>query len=143
MAGTTPILVHNCGLKEYADSLRPNYNKQTGPFYAAKYTSASGRTYFGYSGHDMTPEPDGVVDSLIRGITPEDGRYHAGCAETMCLIQAEAAEGPAGVRGGSMEVMKVRGLNSPPGGAHGTPATPCDLVCQPRLTQQGIAFEGS
>ncbi|OKK11113.1 hypothetical protein AMK16_32900 [Streptomyces sp. CB00455] len=133
LAGATPVLVHNCNLGDYADSLRAGFNKTDGPFFAAKYTSPSGRTYFGHSGHGLTPAPGGEVDSLVRQFTPEGGRYHAGCAETMCLIQAEAAEGAAGIRGGSFEVVKVRGLNSPPGGAHGTPASPCALVCQPRL----------
>lgn len=142
LAGTTPVLVHNCGLSAYADSLRAGFNSTDGPFFAAKYTSASGRTYFGHSGHNLTPTPGGAVDSLVRRFTPPGGRYHAGCAETMCLIQAEAAEGAAGVRGGSFEVVSVRGLNSPPGGKHGKPATPCPLVCQPRLRQQGISFEG-
>ncbi|GHE69239.1 hypothetical protein GCM10017771_92980 [Streptomyces capitiformicae] len=142
VAGATPVLVHNCNLGDYADSLRAGFNKTDGPFFAAKYTSPSGRTYFGHSGHDLTPAPGGEVDSLVRQFTPEGGRYHAGCAETMCLIQAEAAEGAAGIRGGSFEVVKVRGLNSPPGGAHGTPASPCALVCQPRLQHQGISFEG-
>ncbi len=142
LAGATAVLVHNCNLGEYADSLRAGFNKTDGPFFAAKYTSPSGRTYFGHSGHDLTPAPGGEVDSLVRQFTPEGGRYHAGCAETMCLIQAEAAEGAAGIRGGSFEVVKVRGLNSPPGGAHGTPASPCALVCQPRLQHQEISFEG-
>ncbi|MFF8940614.1 RHS repeat-associated core domain-containing protein [Streptomyces paradoxus] len=142
LAGETPVLVHNCNtsLTEYADSLRPGFNKVDGPFFAAKYTSPSGRTYFGHSGHGLTPTPGGEVDSLVRRFTPEGGRYHAGCAETMCLIQAEAAEGAAGVRGGAFEVVKVRGLNSPPGGAHGTPARPCPTVCQPRLDHQGISY---
>ncbi|MFE4513475.1 polymorphic toxin-type HINT domain-containing protein [Kitasatospora sp. NPDC056783] len=144
LAGATPVLVHNCdSLAEYADSLRPDFNKVDGPFFAAKYTSPSGQTYFGHSGHDLTPTPGGEVDSLVRQFTPEGGRYHAGCAETMCLIKAEAAEGAAGVRGGSFEVVKVRGLNSPPGGAHGTPASPCPTVCQPRLRNQGISFDGN
>ncbi|MFP8883822.1 RHS repeat-associated core domain-containing protein [Streptomyces mangrovi] len=142
LAGATPVLVHNCNasLAEYADSLRPGFNKVDGPFFAAKYTSPSGRTYFGHSGHGLTPTPGGEVDSLVRRFTPEGGRYHAGCAETMCLIQAEAAEGAAGVRGGAFEVVKVRGLNSPPGGAHGTPASPCPTVCRPRLDHQGISY---
>ncbi|WP_330246268.1 polymorphic toxin-type HINT domain-containing protein [Streptomyces sp. NBC_00562] len=140
LAGATPVLVHNCNLAGYADSLRSGFNKVDGPFFAAKYTSPSGRTYFGHSGHDLTPAPGGEVDSLVRRFTPDGGRYHAGCAETMCLIQAEAAEGAAGIRGGSFEVVKVRGLNSPPGGAHGTPASPCTTVCQPRLDHQGISY---
>jgi hypothetical protein len=140
LAGKTPVLVHNCDLASYADSLRPGFNKVDGSFFAAKYTSASGRTYFGHSGHNLTPAPGGAVDSLVRRFTPEGGRYHAGCAETMCLIQAEAAEGAAGIRGGSFEVVKVRGLNSPPGGAHGSPASPCPTVCQPRLDNQGISY---
>jgi hypothetical protein len=140
LAGATSVLVHNCSVQEYADGLRAGFNKVDGPFFAAKYTSPSGRTYFGHSGHGLTPTPGGEVDSLVRQFTPEGGRYHAGCAETMCLIQAEAAEGAAGIRGGSFEVVKVRGLNSPPGGAHGAPASPCPTVCQPRLQHQGISY---
>lgn len=52
----------------------------------------------------------------------------------------QAAEGAAGIRGGSFEVVKVRGLNSPPGDAHGNPASPCSTVCQPRLDNQGISY---
>ncbi|MDF5751879.1 polymorphic toxin-type HINT domain-containing protein [Spongiactinospora sp. TRM90649] len=141
LTGATPVLVHNCdNLQEYADSLREQFNKEDGPFFAAKYTSPSGQTYYGHSGHDMTPTPGGAVDDLVRRFTPSDGRYHAGCAETMCLIKAEKVEGAAGVRGDVFEVVKVRGLNSPPGGAHGTSATPCELVCQPRLRHQGIRW---
>jgi hypothetical protein len=140
LAGATPLLVHNCDLAGYADSLRPGFNKVDGPFFAAQYTSPSGQTYRGHSGHGMTPTPGGEVDSLVRQFTPAGGRYHAGCAETMCLIKAEIAEGAAGIRGGLFEVVKVRGLNSPPGGAHGTPAIPCPTVCQPRLRHQGISF---
>ena len=142
VAGQTPVLTHNCDLTDYADSLRPKFHKDTGPFFAAKYTSPSGQTYLGHSGHDLTPIPGGEVDSLVREFAPEDGRYHPGCAETMCLIKAEEAEGAAGTRGGVFEVVKVRGLNSPPGGARGTPASPCPLVCQPRLDRQGISYRG-
>ncbi|MBR7829703.1 hypothetical protein KDK95_25580 [Actinospica sp. MGRD01-02] len=161
LAGSTPVLVHNCGtsvdvqtpsgvvqtdvstsgdLQAYADFLRPNYTKSEGPVFAAKYTSPSGRSYFGYSGHDLVPEEGGAVDSLAQEFTPPDGRYHVGCAETMCLILAENAEGAAGIEGGSFEVVKVRGLNSGPGSVHGDPAGPCPLVCQPRLNNQGITY---
>lgn len=161
LAGDTPILVHNCttsvnaqtasgtvqtdvsasdDLQAYADFLRPNYTKAEGPVFAAKYTSSSGRSYFGYSGHDLVPDAGGAVDSLAQEFTPPDGRYHVGCAETMCLILAESTEGAVGIAGGSFDVVKVRGLNSGPGSAHGDPASPCALVCQPRLDNQGISY---
>ena len=132
-------------LQAYADFLRPNYKKGAGPVYAAKFTSPSGRSYFGYSGHDLVPDEGGAVAALVEDFPAynEDGsaRYHVGCAETMCMILAERAEGLAGIDGGSMEVVKVRGLNSTgPDSAHGSSAEPCDTVCQPRLDNQGISY---
>ncbi|GIE29391.1 type IV secretion protein Rhs [Actinoplanes italicus] len=121
-------------LAEYADSLRPTYNSNTGPFWAAKYTSPSGKVYYGKSGHDMKPQPGGVVESLVSRFSPA-GRVHTGCAETMCLIKAEAREGAAGVRGGHFEVVRVRA-----GDSHGRPGVPCPTVCQPRLNAQEITY---
>ncbi|MFI9455912.1 polymorphic toxin-type HINT domain-containing protein [Amycolatopsis sp. NPDC052450] len=43
LAGQTPVLTHNCDLTAYADSLRPKFHKDTGPFFVAIYTSPLGR----------------------------------------------------------------------------------------------------
>jgi hypothetical protein len=64
---------------------------------------------------------------------------HIGCAETMCLILAENAEGDAAF-GGQMDVVKVRGPNAT-GDAHGTTGYPCETACVPRLQALGIDFD--
>lgn len=136
-AGKTSTLVHNCGpspdLVGYADFLRP-HSKKRGVVYAAKYTSPSGRSYFGYNGHGLEAKPGGLLDRMIR---QKGKRGHDQCAETMCMILAEQAEGDSALLNGTMEVVRVRGLNSG-GTAHGTPATPCAHTCQPRLDWVGI-----
>ena len=124
-------------LQAYADFLRPMANKD-GPHYASQYTSPSGRTYFGYNGHGLTPTPGGALEAA----TPAG--VHSGCAEKMALILAEEAEGPAGLlpngenHGHIDGTVRVRGLNSPPGGQHGNPATPCPVNCKPVLNALGI-----
>uniref|UniRef100_UPI002739A76B polymorphic toxin-type HINT domain-containing protein n=1 Tax=Symbioplanes lichenis TaxID=1629072 RepID=UPI002739A76B len=136
VAGGTRILVHNCAsadLLGYAETLRPNAGKK-GIMFAAKYTSPSGRSYFGYNGHDVMPKPGGVMETAVEQLGKPGHQY---CAETMCLMLAEKAEGDAAF-GGVMEVIKVRGLQSPPGGAHGTPASPCSESCRPRLADLEI-----
>ncbi len=136
-AGETSTLVHNCGpsadLVGYADFLRP-HSKKRGVIYAAKYTSPSGKSYFGYNGHGLKAKAGGLLDRMIR---QKGKRGHDQCAETMCMILAEQAEGDSALINGTMEVVKVRGLNSG-GTAHGTPATPCAHTCQPRLDWVGI-----
>jgi RHS repeat-associated protein len=121
-------------LRAYADFLRPMANAD-GPHYASQYTSPSGRTYFGYNGHQLSPKAGGALDLA----TPAN--LTTGCSEKMALILAEEAEGPAGVIGGHIDgTIRVRGLNSPPGGAHGKPATPCPVNCQPVLTTLGVTW---
>jgi len=137
VAGNTPVLVHNCGedaLQNYADSLRPGAAKK-GPHVAAEYTSPSGNTYYGHNGHGLSPQPGGALERALK-----DSGHHGGCAEVMCLIQAEAAEGAAGIVGGSMRAVRVRGLNSQ-GSAHGTPISPCPNACQPLLNILRIRAE--
>ncbi|MEU4101986.1 RHS repeat-associated core domain-containing protein [Streptomyces tanashiensis] len=139
LAGSTPLLVHNCNppadLLGYADFLQVNgATGKAGPHFAAKYTSPSGRSYFGYNGHDLQAKPGGLLDRAIRQVGK---RGHSGCAETMCLILAERAEGQSALINGSMEVVRVRGLASG-GTSHGSPATPCKIACQPRLDWLGI-----
>ncbi|MEO3974993.1 RHS repeat-associated core domain-containing protein [Streptomyces sp. CAU 1734] len=134
LAGATPVLVHNnnCDpLQNYADSLRPGATKK-GPHVAAEYTSPSGLIYFGRNGHGLSPKAGGDLERALR----ESG-HHGGCAEVMCLIQAEAAEGADSIRGGSMRAVRVRGLRSE-GNAHGTPISPCPNACTPLLGILGI-----
>jgi hypothetical protein len=122
-------------LRGYADFVRPYGGKQ-GIIYAAKYTSPSGRSYFGYNGHDLIPTPGGVVDNMVNTL----GKLgHIGCAETMCLILAENAEGAAAF-GGRIDVMRVRGPNAT-GSAHGTTGYACETACVPRLRALGIDFD--
>ncbi|WP_225804757.1 polymorphic toxin-type HINT domain-containing protein [Streptomyces sp. NK15101] len=140
LAASTPLLVHNCGtppadLLGYADFLQANgATGKAGPHFAAKYTSPSGRSYFGYNGHDLKAVPGGLLDRAIRQLGK---RGHSGCAETMCLILAERAEGQSALINGSFSVVRVRGLASG-GTSHGSPATPCKIACQPRLDWLGI-----
>jgi RHS repeat-associated protein len=122
-------------LGSYADSLRPIASKH-GPHFAAQYDSPSGRPpYQGYNMEEgFTPKPGGELESALRAVG-----HHGHCAEVMCLIKAEFAEGPSGIRGGTMSVVRVRGLRSG-GTAHGTTATPCPDYCMPLLNVLGIRY---
>lgn len=133
LTGTTPVLVHNCNdpLQDYADSLRPGATKK-GPHVAAEYTSPSGQTYYGRNGHGMSPQAGGDLERAI-----QESGHHGGCAEIMCLIQAESAEGSDAIRGGSMRAVRVRDLQSQ-GNAHGTPIDPYLNACTPLLRILGI-----
>ncbi|MGW1228320.1 polymorphic toxin-type HINT domain-containing protein [Streptomyces sp. NPDC002530] len=133
LAEATPVLVHNCDdpLQTYADSLRAKATNK-GPHVAAEYTSPSGQTYYGHNGHGMSPEAGGDLEQAIQA-----AGHHGGCAEVMCLIQAEAAEGSGGIRGGSMRAVRVRSLRST-GNAHGTPISPCPNACTPLLRNLNI-----
>lgn len=142
-SGAATALVHNCGtgkgasadLLGYADFLRPHGGKK-GVKFVAKYTSPSGRSYFGYNKHGLKAEPGGRLD---RAFAMLGKRGHDNCAEAMCLILAEKAEGPGGLLGGKMEAVRVRGLKSG-GDAHGSEATPCRESCMPRLDSMAIDY---
>ena len=58
------------------------------------------------------------------------------------MVKAYHAEGGNlnAIRGGSMETVHVKSVNSPPGGKHGHPADPCDDYCQPLLRALGITW---
>ncbi|MFJ4463608.1 polymorphic toxin-type HINT domain-containing protein, partial [Streptomyces sp. NPDC088928] len=140
--GRASALVHNCGpsgdLLGYAEFLRPHGGKGGGVVYAAKYTSPSGRSYFGYNASGLHPKVGGLLDRAVRTVGK---RGHIGCAETMCLVLAERAEGESALLNGVMEAVRVRGLKSG-GTAHGTSAHPCVGTCQPRLDWLGIDHIG-
>ncbi|MEV7229527.1 RHS repeat-associated core domain-containing protein [Polymorphospora sp. NPDC051019] len=113
-------------LQNYANSLRPGATKR-GPHVAAEYTSPSGNTYYGHNGHGMSPQAGGALEKALK-----NSKHHGQCAEVMCLIQAEAAEGVAGIVGGSFRAVRVRGLASG-GNAHGTSIAPCHPRCSTLL----------
>ncbi|WP_449480079.1 SpvB/TcaC N-terminal domain-containing protein [Streptomyces avidinii] len=118
-AGLLDLLVHNdsCELGDYADSVR----NDPGNRFASEYTSPSGEKYLGQNksgGHQTDGE---LADALKRN------DHHGGCAEVHCLAQAQAAEGPDAIRGGTMTTVVTKNNNQPtskPEG-HGEPATPC------------------
>ncbi|GIH11636.1 hypothetical protein Rhe02_97030 [Rhizocola hellebori] len=119
------------GLRGYADSLQNGYTSKGGPHVAAKFTSATGKSHFGHSGHGMAPREGGLLEIMLRS-----SGHHGGCAEVACLIAAETV-GDDIVRG-SMTAMRVRGVNSG-GSAHGTPMTPCPS-CLSLLDLLGIGY---
>jgi hypothetical protein len=77
LAGDTPVLVHNCDLANYADSVR----NKPGIKFASEYTSPSGAKRYGHNGHGQQAEGP-LADALERA-----GR-HGGCAEVHSLSQA-------------------------------------------------------
>jgi RHS repeat-associated protein len=116
LAGTTPVLVHNCNLGDYADSVR----NEPGVKFASEYTSPSGAKYYGRNRHGQQAEGP-LADALERA------GHHGGCAEVHCLIQAQAEEGPEATRGGTMRTVRTRNNSMPTSNTdgHGEPAHPC------------------
>lgn len=116
LAGETPVLVHNCDLSDYADSVR----NEPGVKFASEYTSPSGAKYYGRNRHGEQAEGP-LADALERA------DHHGGCAEVHCLIQAQAEEGPDAAKGGTMRTVKTRNNSMPTSNAagHGEPAHPC------------------
>ncbi|MEU5633882.1 RHS repeat-associated core domain-containing protein [Streptomyces rishiriensis] len=116
LAGATPVLVHNCNLGGYADSVR----NEPGVKFASEYTSPSGAKYYGRNKHGQQAEGP-LADALERT------GHHGGCAEVHCLIQAQAAEGPEAIRGGTMQTVRTRNNSMPTSNTdgHGEPAHPC------------------
>ena len=133
-------------LQAYADFLRPMTNKK-GPHFAVQYTSKSGRTYFGYNAHGLSPTPGGALDNATQVVNQRNALagvdpVHSGCAEKMALILAEDAEGPAGAIGGHIDgIVQVRGLQSPEPSPHGNSVPhPCVVNCQPVLNVLGVTW---
>ncbi|MGW2643020.1 RHS repeat-associated core domain-containing protein [Streptomyces sp. NPDC001348] len=116
LAGATPLLVHNCNLGDYADSVR----NEPGVKFASEYTSPSGAKYYGRNKHGQQAEGS-LADALERA------GHHGGCAEVHCLIQAQAAEGSEAIRGGTMQTVRTRNNSMPTSNTdgHGEPAHPC------------------
>ncbi|GAA2707818.1 LamG-like jellyroll fold domain-containing protein [Micromonospora olivasterospora] len=128
VAGNTPVLVHNCNLANYADSVR----NKPGAKFASEYTSPSGAKYYGHNRHGQQAEGP-LADALERA------GHHGGCAEVHCLIQAQAAEGPDAIRGGTMRTVQTRNNSMPTSNTtgHGEPAYPCGR-CSRLLEDLGI-----
>ncbi|MFD5622407.1 hypothetical protein [Streptomyces yangpuensis] len=127
-----PVLVHNCNtgdpLAEYANQVR----NKTAVKFVSEYTSPSGQKYYGHNKHDQQ------ATGPLRAAVDEVG-HHGGCAEVHCLIQAQAAEGPAAIRGGAMRTLQSRNNSMPTSNTtdHGKPGTPCRL-CKGLLLELGI-----
>lgn len=109
-------LVHNCDLAGYAESVR----NEPGVKFASEYTSPSGAKYYGRNRHGEAA--DGELAAAL-----ERTGHHGGCAEVHCLIQAQRAEGPEAIRGGTMRTVRTRNNSMPTSNAagHGEPAHPC------------------
>lgn len=132
MAADTPVLVHNCGLDDFANSQR----EVPGTKFASEYTSPSGQKYYSTNRHGTAGELENMPE-LRQQI--EAAGHHGGCAEVGCLIQAYKAEGPAAISGGTMRTVNVRNPMSSRAGEHGTPAFPC-ARCQRLLSALGISW---
>lgn len=128
LAAATPVLVHNCNLGDYADSVR----NLPGVKFASEYTSPSGAKYYGHNKHGQQAEGE-LADVLERT------GHHGGCAEVHCLIQAQAKEGPEAITGGTMRTVRTRNDSMPTSSTtgHGEPAHPCGR-CVRLLDAQGI-----
>jgi hypothetical protein len=113
---------------EYADSVR----NDTGVKFASEYTSPSGEKYYGRNKHGQQASGDLQV-------ALDEADHHGGCAEVHCLIQAQAAEGPEAIRGGTMRTVQSRNNSMPTSNTagHGEPATPCGR-CARLLDNLGI-----
>ncbi|MEU6172770.1 polymorphic toxin-type HINT domain-containing protein [Streptantibioticus parmotrematis] len=129
LAGSTPVLVHNCDpLADYADSVR----NEPGTKFASEYESPSGAKYYGRNRHGQ--QADGDLANAL-----EEADHHGGCAEVSCLIQAQRAEGPDAIRGGTMRTVMSRNNSMPTSNTagHGESATPCGR-CTRLLDNLGI-----
>jgi hypothetical protein len=128
LAGNAPVLVHNCNLADYADSVR----NKPGVKFAPEYTSPSGAKYYGHNRHGQQADGE-LADALERT------GHHGGCAEVHCLIQAQAAEGPEAIRGGTMRTLQTRNNSMPSSNTtgHGEPGRPCGR-CGRLLDDLGI-----
>jgi hypothetical protein len=95
-------------------------------------TSPSGANYYGDNMHGQQAEGE-LADEL------EQTGHHGGCAEVHCLIQAQAAEGPEAIKGGTIRTVRTRNNSMPTSGTtgHGEPAHPCGR-CVRLLDESGI-----
>ncbi|CAM5493308.1 hypothetical protein SNARM312S_05325 [Streptomyces narbonensis] len=116
LAERTSVLVHNCPPSQALQDLA-DVAEAYGAEYAAEYTSLSGETYRAHNKEEL-PVPPGMQDVF------DELDHHGGCAEAKCLIKAYNAEGPAGIRGGHMDVVHV-GDDDDGNWEHGDVARPC------------------
>ncbi|GIF18204.1 RHS repeat-associated protein [Actinoplanes tereljensis] len=125
LAGTTPVLVHNCGAEPGpapAGSTLEDYRQANlgtnAPRFVTEYTSPNGNRYYGRTtpgGVDI--EPGSVLDDVLRG-------RHTGCSEVCALNEAQKAGDE--IFGGSFRTLKT---NS------GEAVNPCEDYCQPMINR--------
>ncbi|MFD5875020.1 polymorphic toxin-type HINT domain-containing protein [Streptomyces sp. NPDC060322] len=142
LADSTPLLVHNCDLGDYADSLKPKAGKKSVQ-YASEYTDSNGKKFYGHN------EARNVEDLPSQFVDAVGERSHYGCAEVGCLLDAyqSAVKGGAtpqqatsAIRGGSIRTVFVRNSFAKDAAKHGTPADPCFSKCDGMLKGLGIDF---
>jgi hypothetical protein len=137
VTGVASVLVHNCGvsaepgpaphgstLEQYAEANRGATNATT-PDFVTEYTSPSGARYYGRT------EMPGSPINIPRGSALDDAlgeNLRDTCSEVCALNQAESAEGPSSIFGGTFRTLRVRSLESLM--PSGTPADPCEESCQ-------------
>ncbi|WP_435279065.1 RHS repeat-associated core domain-containing protein [Streptomyces sp. 1222.5] len=129
LAGTTPVLVHNCG--EASLEAQADAGEIRGSDFAAEYESRSGHVY-----RSDNKEPVTAPDDMAEIFDQQNHPMNGGCAEMQCLSKAYAREGEPGIRGGNMSTVHV---SDTPKGDHGAPATPCK-ACQRVMDSLGVNY---
>ncbi|MCX5613492.1 polymorphic toxin-type HINT domain-containing protein [Streptomyces sp. NBC_00047] len=134
LAGATPVLVHNTGGCDPLLTYANKHRNDVGTKFVSEYTSPSGALYKGRNRHGITPS--GPLANAL-----SDAGHHGGCAEVHCLIKAQAAEGNAGIQGGSMRTLISKNNSMPTSNTtgHGDKATPCGR-CKRVLDSLGIGY---
>ncbi len=125
LAGTTPVLVHNCSAEPGpapAGSTLDDYRQANlgtnAPRFVTEYTSPNGKRYYGRTtpgGVDI--ESGSVLDDVLRG-------RHTGCSEVCALNEAQKAGDE--IFGGTFRTLKT---NS------GQDVDPCEDFCQPMINR--------
>ncbi|MET3986988.1 RHS repeat-associated protein [Streptomyces sp. PvR034] len=120
----------NDPLASYANGVR---NKQ-GVKFVSRYTSPSGRDYYGHNKHGLSAQ-----EPLAGILKKED--HHGGCSEIHCLNQAYVAEGPSAIRGGIMETLLSRNNSQPTSNTagHAEPGVAC-ARCERVLDYLGVGY---
>ncbi|MFV2117310.1 ricin-type beta-trefoil lectin domain protein [Streptomyces sp. Act-28] len=129
LAGSAPVLVHNCG--ESSLDAQADAGEIRGSDFAAEYESRSGHVY-----RSDNKEPVTAPDEMVEIFEQQDHPMNGGCAEMQCLSKAYAREGEPGIRGGNMTTVHVSDTSK---GDHGAPATPCK-ACRRVMDSLGVNY---